>query len=231
MDIAQFNKELSYKVAKANGLEKIHKYQEAVDLWLDISDMTLKISKTPNLQFSYKSMLIDKTKQMIEHIKNLKQKLISQRRVEQRIVQKPIQQNIVSETDSEPIISETKVESAPSSISENLNDSEVNIPPDDIKENKVVKDSDIENLPIGFKEIEPTEDFKIITPHDKDYVSKLIIQDHSLDSSKQEKKDLPLPKKIEPDPPIDSSNIICFACGSEISSKSKKCPSCGTDLV
>jgi len=231
MDIAQFNKELSYKVAKANGLEKIHKYQEAVDLWLDISDMTLKISKTPNLQFSYKSMLIDKTKQMIEHIKNLKQKLISQRRVEQRIVQKPIQQNIVSETDSEPIISETKVESAPSSISENLNDSEVNIPPDDIKEIKVVKDSDIENLPIGFKEIEPTEDFKIITPHDKDYVSKLIIQDHSLDSSKQEKKDLPLPKKIEPDPPIDSSNIICFACGSEISSKSKKCPSCGTDLV
>ncbi len=231
MDIAQFNKELSYKVAKANGLEKIQKYQEAVDLWLDISDMTLKISKTPNLQFSYKSMLIDKTKQMIEHIKNLKQKLISQRRVEQRIVQKPIQQNIVSETDSEPIISETKVESAPSSISENLNDSEVNIPPDDIKEINVVKDSDIENLPIGFKEIEPTEDFKIITPHDKDYVSKLISQDHSLDSSKQEKKDLPLPKKIEPDPPIDSSNIICFACGSEISSKAKKCPSCGTDLV
>ena len=230
MDIAQFNKELSYKVAKANGLEKIHKYQEAVDLWLDISDMTLKISKIPNLQFSYKSMLIDKTKQMIEHIKNFKQKLISQRRVDQRIVQKPIQQNIVSETDSEPIISETKVESASGSISENLNDSEVNIPPDDIKEIKVVKDSDIENLPIGFKEIEPTEDFKIITPHDKDFVSKLINQDHSLDSSKQEKKDLPLPKKIEPDPPSDKSNIICFACGSVILADSKACPMCNTNL-
>ena len=229
MDIAKFNQELSYKIAKANGLEKIHKYQEAVDLWLDISDMTLRMSKTPNLSFPYKTMLIDKTKQMIEHIKNLKQKLISQRRVDQRIARKPIQQNIVSETETEPIISETKIESAPSPISENLNESEINIPPDDIEEIKVVKDSDIENLPIGFKEIEPTEDFKIITPHDKDFVSKLISQDHSLDSSKQEKKDVPLPKRIEPDPPTDSANIICFACGSEIP-KSKKCPSCGTDL-
>jgi len=230
MDIASFNKELSYKVAKANGLEKNNRIQEATDLWLEITEMTLNVSKTPNLNFSYKSMLIDKTKQMIEHIKALKQKLISQRRVAQRIVQKPIQQNIVSETDSEPTISETKVESASSSISENLNDSEVNIPPDDIKEIKVVKDSDVENLPIGFKEIEPTEDFKIITPHDKDFVSKLINQDHSLDSSKQEKKDLPLPKKIEPDPPSDKSKIICFACGSVILADSTVCPMCNTNL-
>ena len=230
MDIAKFNQELSYKVAKANGLEKIHKYQEAVDLWLDISEMTLRVSKTPNLQFSYKSMLIEKTKQMIEHIKNLKQKLVSQRRVVQRTEQKPIHQKIVSEIETEPTISETKIESALNSISKNANESEINIPQNDIKEVKVVQDSDIENLPIGFKEIETTEDFKIITPHDEDYVSKIISEDHSLGSSKQEKKDVSLPKRIEPDPPINSSNIICFACGSEISSKSKKCPTCGTDL-
>lgn len=230
MDIVKFNKELSYKVAKANGLEKINKIQEATDLWLEITEMTLKMSKTPNLEFHYKSMLIDKTKQMIEHIKNLKQKLISQRRVEQRIEQKHIHQNTVSEIETEPIISETRIESVPNSISENSNESEINIPQDDIKEVKVVKDGDIENLPIGFKEIETSEDFKIITPHDKDLISKLISQDHELGSSKQEKKDLPLPKRIEPDPPIDRSNIICFACGSEISSKSKKCPTCGTDL-
>ncbi len=230
MDIAKLNKELSYKINKANGLEKIHKYQEAVDLWLEISEMTLRVSKTPNLEFSYKSMLIDKTKQMIEHIKNLKQKLISQRRVEQRIEQKPIHQNTVSEIEPEPTISETKIESMPNSISEISNETEINISQDDFKEVKVVKDSDIENLPIGFKEIETTEDFKIITPHDKDYLSKRISQDHTLGSSKQEQKDVQLPKRIEPDPPSDRSNIICFACGSEISSKSRKCPICGTDL-
>ncbi|MBY9015968.1 MAG: hypothetical protein KGD68_09785 [Candidatus Lokiarchaeota archaeon] len=230
MDIAKFNKELSYKINKANGLEKIHKYQEAVDLWLEISEMTLRVSKTPNLEFSYKSMLIDKTKQMIEHIKSLKQLLISQRRVAQRIEQKPIDQNTTSEIETNPTISETKFKSTPNSISENSNESETAITQDDIKEVKVVQNSDIQNLPIGFKEIETTEEFEIITPHDKDYVKKIISQDHNIDIFKQEEKDLPLPKRIEPDPPSDRSNIICFACGSEISSKSSKCPTCGTDL-
>ncbi len=230
MDIAKFNQELSYKINKANGLEKNNKVQEAVDLWLEICDMTLRVSKTPNLEFSYKSMLIDKTKQMINHIKNLKQKLISQRRVAQHTEQKPIRQSIDSEIKTETTQSETILNPASNSVSENLNESEAIITPDDIEEVKVVENSDIKNLPIGFKEIETTEEFKIISPHDKDHIKKIQSQAHTLDISKQEKKDLPLPKRIEPDPPINESNIICFACGSEISSKSKKCPTCGTDM-
>ncbi len=230
MDIAKFNQELSYKINKANGLEKHNKVQEAVDLWLEICDMTLKVSKTPNLEFSYKSMLIDKTKQMISHIKNLKQKLISQRRVTPRLEQKPVRQSIDSEIKTEPSQSDTILKPASNSVSENLNKSETSITPDDIKEVKVVKNSDVKNLPIGFKEIETTEEFKIIAPHDKDHLKKIQEQDHSLNISKKEETDLPLPKRIEPDPPIDESNINCFACGSEISSKSKKCPTCGTEL-
>lgn len=230
MDIAKFNQELSYKINKANGLEKHNKVQEAVDLWLEICDMTLRVSKTPNLEFSYKSMLIDKTKQMINHIKNLKQKLISQRRVVQRTEQEFIHQSTDSEMKPEPTQNEVILKPASNSVSENSNESETFITQNDTKEVKVVETSDIENLPIGFKEIETTEDFKIITPHDKDHIEKIQKEDHSLDFSKQEKNDLPLPKRIEPDPPIKKSNIICFACGSEISSKSKKCPTCGTDL-
>ncbi len=230
MDIAKFNQELSYKINKANGLEKHNKVQEAVDLWLEICDMTLRVSKTPNLEFSYKSMLIDKTKQMINHIKNLKQKLISQRRVAQHTEQKPIRQSIDSEIKTETTQSETILNPASNSVSENLNESEAIITPDDIEEVKVVENSDIKNLPIGFTEIETTEEFEIITPHDKDHIKKIQNQAHSLDISKQEKKDVQLPKRIEPDPPIDESNIICFACGSEISSKSKKCRTCGTDM-
>ena len=230
MDIAKFNQELSYKINKANGLEKHSKVQEAVDLWLEICDMTLRVSKTPNLEFSYKSMLIDKTKQMINHIKNLKQKLISQKRVAQRTEQKLIRQSVDSEIKTEQTQNEITVKSVSNSISENSNESETFITQEDIKEVKTVKNSDIENLPIGFTEIETTEEFKIISPHDKDHIKKIQSQDHSLDFSKREKKDLPLPKRIEPDPPINVSNIICFACGSEISSKSSKCPTCGTDL-
>ena len=230
MDIAKFNQELSYKINKANGLEKHNKVQEAVDLWLEICDMTLKVSKTPNLEFSYKSMLIDKTKQMINHIKNLKQKLISQRRVTQRAEQKPVHQSVDSEIKTEPTQSEIILKPTSTSASEKSNASETFSMQDDIKEVKVVENSDIINLPIGFEEIETTEEFKIITPHDKDHLKKIQEQDHSLDFSKKKENDLPLPKRIEPDPPIDESRIICFACGSEVSSKSLKCPTCGTEL-
>ena len=230
MDIAKLNQELSYKITKANGLEKHKKIQEAVDLWLEICDMTLRVSKTPNLEFSYKSMLIDKTKQIIAHIKNLKQQIISQRKVAQQIEQTPIHQRIVSEIKTEPTQSETKLTSVPNSISEDSSESETTITPDDIKEVKVLENSDIKNLPIGFTEIETTEEFKIITPHVKDYAKKIQEQDHTLDLSKKEENDLPNPEGIEPDPPVDTSNIICFACGSEVSSKSKKCPTCGTEL-
>ncbi|GAG63255.1 unnamed protein product, partial [marine sediment metagenome] len=158
MDIAKFNQELSYKINKANGLEKHNKVQESVDLWLEICDMTLRVSKTPNLEFSYKSMLIDKTKQMINHIKNLKQKLISQRRDAQHTEQKPIRQSIDSEITTEPTQNETILKHMSNSISENSNESEVIITPDDIEEVKVVENSDIKNLPIGFTEIETTEE-------------------------------------------------------------------------
>ena len=85
MDITKFNKELSYKVAKANGLEKNHKLQEAIDIWLEISDMAIQFSKRPNLEFSYKSMLIEKTKQIIAHIKELKAEIIDHKNIIQLV--------------------------------------------------------------------------------------------------------------------------------------------------
>ncbi len=230
MDIAKFNQELSYKVSKANGLEKHKKYQEAIDLWLDISEMALNVSKTPNIEFYSKSMLIEKTKQIIKHIKDLKSKLYGQKGREQISRQDIIPQSKLSEIKPGEELINDEIEPAPPETHESSTFSDDIKTPNEINPAKIIENSDIENLPIGFKEIETTEDFKIITPHDKDHVSKLISQDHSLGSSKQEKKDVPLPKRIEPDPPVDRSNIICFACGSEISSKSKKCPTCGTDL-
>jgi len=72
MDISKFNKELGYRVAKAQGFEKNNKIQEAIEEWLGISDLVLNVTKTPNLNFSYKSMLIEKMKQIMEHVKMLK---------------------------------------------------------------------------------------------------------------------------------------------------------------
>ena len=72
MDISKFNQELAYKVAKANGLEKNNRVKEAIKVWIEITEMVLKMSKLPKLEFSFRSMLIERTEQIIKHIKDLK---------------------------------------------------------------------------------------------------------------------------------------------------------------
>jgi len=220
MDIAQFNKELSYKVAKANGLEKHNNLKEAIRIWVDISEMALKMSKTPNLDFSYKSMLMEKTEQIIAHIKDLKLRISGRKEKESMI-----QEATVSKSDYLDVEEEmTKVEStlkkvAPSKVS-NKND-----------EVSIIKNNDIKNLPIGFKEVKASQDFKIITPHDEDYVNKMLKKEVNMDIFSPNKAKDQSSSRIEFEHPLDKDKIICFACGTEIPSKSRKCPNCGTELV
>ena len=224
MDIAKFNQELSYKVAKANGLEKHKRYQEAIDLWLDISQMALNASKAPKIEVYYKSMLIEKTKQIINHIKDLKSKLYGQRDREQIVRQdivppvKPPDVVIKEEIDEEEITSsELPASNEPEASG-------------DVAEVKIIENSDIENLPIGFKEIETSENFKIITPHDEDYVKKMLSQDHDMSVFTHNDKEVKVSDRPRPDPPSDKTKVICFACGSEVPASSKACPTCGTNL-
>jgi hypothetical protein len=223
MDIAKFNQELSYKVAKANGLEKNKKLQEAIDLWLDISEMALNASKAPKIEVYYKSMLIEKTKQIINHIKDLKSKLYEQKGIAQ-----PLREELLAPSRTSEVRPKEEIfEDEPSDSSTFSNDIKT---PRDISDPKIVESNDIENLPIGFKEIEAPEDFKIITPHDQDYVKKMISQDHDMSVFTRDDKEVKAPIRSEPDPPSDKTKVICFACGSEIPANSKVCPTCGTNL-
>lgn len=219
MDVAKFNQELSYKVAKANGLEKHKRFQEAIDLWLDISEMALNASKTPNIEVYYKSMLLEKTKQIINHIKDLKSKVYGRKEKEQISRQELIPHSKFSEEQPKVEMNEDKIED-----SDNIETSE------DIKDVKIIENSEIKNLPIGFKEIEPSKDFSIITPHDKDYVKKMLSQDHDTSVFTHDNKEVKAPSQQEPYPPSDKTKIICFACGSEIPANSEVCPTCGSNL-
>ncbi|NVM18502.1 MAG: zinc ribbon domain-containing protein [Candidatus Lokiarchaeota archaeon] len=214
MDIAKFNQELSYKVAKANGLEKHKRFQEAIDLWLDISEMALNASKTPNIEVYYKSMIIEKTKQIINHIKDLKSKLYDQKGSEQISRQEVIPPPRISH--SEPS-EDPKLSSDIEALS-------------DIDKAKIIENSEIKNLPIGFKEIEAPEDFKIITPHDQNYVKKILNQDHDMSIFTNDNKEVKDQSQTPPDQPLDKTKNICFACGSEIPANSEVCSSCGTNL-
>ena len=218
MDITNFNKEHSYKVAKANGLEKNHKLQEAIDIWLEISDMAIQFSKRQNLEFSYKSMLIEKTQQIIAHIKELKAEIIDHRT-------KITELSGINPPQSIPEPRPIPIE--PSKPPEEKED--VHIQDEKEPHLEIIENSDLKNLPIGFKEIKAKEDFKIITPHDKEYIKDLIKKEPDLAKKKEKKKSKQ--DRIKLDRPKDKNSEFCFACGTQVPAKTKKCPTCGTNLV
>lgn len=220
MDIAQFNKELSYKVAKANGLEKHNNLKEAIRIWVDISEMALKMSKTPNLDFSYKSMLMEKTEQIINHIKDLKLRLSGRKELEPVIKESTVSKRDYLDAEEEMTKDESSTkDTTPSKVSNKADKA------------PIIEDSDIKNLPIGFKEVKASQDFKIITPHNEDYVNEMLKKEVNMDIFSSNKAKDQSSSRIEFEQPHDKGKMICFACGTEIPSNSRKCPNCGTKLV
>ena len=230
MDITKFNKNLAEKVAKANAFEKNNRIQDAIDSWVEISEMALNASKTPNLDFSYRSMIIKKAQQIIEHIKDLKTKIQREIEPSSLLDEGAFDEKPFLETDSsETIIYEEIEQKSPkaTSTSKEINNEEILKKDNEIK---IVKNSEFENIPKGFKEIETSEDFKIITPHDKDYVEKILKQDIDMSIFKHDKQNSQSQQRIELKQPKDDKDIICFACGTISPSNTKICPSCGTEL-
>ena len=207
MDIAKFNKELSYRVAKATGLENNNKIIDAIDEWVKISEMVIRVSKSPKLEFSYKSMLIDKTKQIIEHIKSLKLQLVKERKI--AAIEK------TTEIREKAEIYDENVETEVSKIDPNIN-------------NDIIEDSEFRNLPKGFKEIKATKDFEIVTPHDKNHIEKVKREGMSIDEKKNSRINQMPEIKLNQD--LKSNKVICFACGAELPINTKVCPDCGTTL-
>ncbi|MHA1804602.1 MAG: hypothetical protein ACTSU4_08715, partial [Promethearchaeota archaeon] len=74
MDVARFNKILKDKIATAKRLENHGELQDAIKRWLEISELALQASKRSDIEFKFKAMLIKKTEQIIDHVKDLKLK-------------------------------------------------------------------------------------------------------------------------------------------------------------
>lgn len=225
MDISKFNQELAYKVAKANGLEKHQRVKEAIKVWIEISEMVLTISKLPKLDFSFRSMLIEKAEQIINHIKDLKKiSSISLKMQTQESVVSPESKRIGDKTETLSKETEFKSKSFPS-IQEQRHPE---IPEAEKKPSKIIESDDIKNLPKGFKEIETSDDFTIVTPHDKEYVEKILNQDIDMNVFKHPESNAGSDNKEITSK--DGNKLICFACGTELPPGTKKCPNCGIKL-
>jgi len=228
MDITQFNKELASRIAAAKRYEKSGDIRLAIKIWLEISEMTLSLSKNPKLEASFRNMLMNRTKGIFEHVRILKADQLEEELFFDN--SEPLPEVPETEPSSEIFQSE----------SEDHDIADVDQPKSSrstsVSSRKIVEDSDLKNIPKGFKEIETSEDFEIITPHDKDFVTKQIDKALNSDfykknvqgdseggSTEQERGDFEQPK--------DGKTKICFACGyDKLSAKDKVCKNCGTNL-
>jgi rubrerythrin len=175
-------------------------------------------------------MIIKKAQQIIEHIKELKTKIQQRFEPSSLLDDGAFDEEPFHEIDSsETIISEETEQKSPkaTNTSKEINNKETLKKDNEIK---IIENSEFENIPKGFKEIETSEDFKIITPHDKDYVEKIIKQDIDMSIFKHDKQNSQSQQRIELEQPKDDKKIVCFACGTISPSNTKICPSCGTEL-
>ena len=220
MDITKFNKELKAKVTLAKSLENRNEIDLAIKLWLEISEMALKYSKSRGIDTTYKNMLIIRIKGIFEHVKKLKAGQVEKILFEEEAY---IPEEDFEEEQTAEIIKEEHV------VPEK--EEKKGIKPSELiqkKETKIVEESNFKDIPKGFKEILTSTDFKIVTPHDEDYVKKHLSQETN---PSQQQKSLPEVERLEFEQPEDSENLICFACGYDKNMKdAKTCKSCGTAL-
>jgi hypothetical protein len=225
MDITKFNQELGRKISKAQAHEKKNDIEKAIDAWLEVSDYALRASKDPKIEFSFKSMLIERIQQIIDHVKQLKGMTEPQKQVLSMKENKFIDDLLEN---GEKLSTENST----------LKQPEVQEPSNNEEKSVVIKEeSEFKNIPDGFKEIEPSKEFKIITPHKEDFLKEL--QNHDVDTSifkqsvelKSKEDDSSTKKNQITKRKSEGSTIYCFACGNELTSDMKQCPNCGTKVV
>jgi hypothetical protein len=233
MDIAKFNRLLGAKIAKAKAFERNNDKESAIELWIEISDLVLKASKQPSIDFSYKNMLISKTEQIITHIKNLKTQGIDKTFKEERISQEFITE------ENEPVSGDLKVDEQEEVHEQEKVDEEKEIEewsPDVPKQNvpntttkEIIEDTDVSILHDGIKEIEAPKEFKIITPHDPDYIEKM--KNLSKEENFMFNKAQTLEASEESNDVSVGKGMICFTCGKILPIGSKVCTECGAKLI
>ncbi|KKL65290.1 hypothetical protein LCGC14_2156460 [marine sediment metagenome] len=228
MNISQFNKELGIKISRAKVLEKNNDLRAAIGIWLEISEMTLNFSKSRNLEVSFRNMIINRTKGIFQHIKNLKAGQFKEESFREHVKT----QEKIPQVESPPVVDSNLNNTMPEIEEQESNHVELAI-----SNNKIIEESDFKNIPKGFKEIITSETFKIITPHDENYVKKHLSQDKNTQIFKDKKDGVPEehPKskeeRFEFEQTKDSKTLICFACGYDNNSKEDKiCKNCGTTL-
>lgn len=223
MDIAKFNKELGTKIAMVKSFEKHDNIEVAIKLWIEISELTINASKDPTIETPFRHMLITRTEQIFEHIRSLKTPKEVQF-IEEEII--PTEEDIQIQEATEDT----------NEITPKSDVSQTDLPSPDKNGTSFLKDDDwfekvdiysSDNKQEGFEEITAPKDYKILTPHDPDYVDKMRKISEEVDMRVLKK---PEEKPADQDKNNKAEKVICFACGALLPPNTKVCKDCGTKL-
>ena len=228
MDITQFNKELGKKISIAKSYEIKGDIKAAIQQWVEISEMALNFSKSSKLDVAFKNMIINRTKGIFAHIKNLKASQFKEEIYIEDLktpIEVPKEEISSQRIQNENYLDQEEEVNDTSAVNSTIN-----------SKHTVVEDSKFQDLPKGFKEIKTSEDFKIITPHDEDFVEKQrakaseseMVKPKNQQISEEETKQV---IRLDFEQPKNGKDLICFACGYDKNTLNDKvCKNCGTDL-
>lgn len=226
MDITQFNKELGKKIAIAKTYEIKGDIQAAIQQWVEIAEIALNFSKSPKIDPIFKNMIIRRTKGILAHIKNLKESQIK----EEIYIENSQAPQEISDTEVLPEIAQTE---EPHLHEEKIDEISA-IKSTNKSQLSIIEDSELKNLPKGFKEIETSDEFTIITPHDEDFVKKqhAKVSENVKPVKQKASEEDPKPvTRVDFEQPKNGNNLICFACGYDKNAiKDKVCKNCGIEL-
>lgn len=258
MNVSKFNDLLKKKIRAAKNYEELNDREKAIETWIKVSELTLKQSKNPNIDHSYRNYLIQKTRQIIDYIKRLK----TRSRIEgsetrgakelKRVQREQTTSKIREKNESAYKQQRSKQKKGSAEKRKSL-PSEVN---DDSKENsndgrfkdeekkghsQAINDleSEFRNMPSGFQKINPSQDFSVSdikTPLDEDKIREKQNQDvdmsifqHNKEKKKDEKHKKQKSEVFKSDRQDEPlEGSICFACGTKLKEGQNVCPNCGT---
>ncbi|MBY9007338.1 MAG: hypothetical protein KGD63_11335 [Candidatus Lokiarchaeota archaeon] len=235
MDISKFNKLLTLLIQKAERAENNNSLEEAIDSWIEVTELTIKTAKNPKLDFTFRNMLYTRTEGIINHIKELKIRL-KQPKPRFKPKSKPIiiespkieKKNSIKQNSSNDSISKLEPSKKEMDFEDEMSQYRENKFKAIQKDFEIIKNSDFKDLPKGVKEIKPEKEYKIFTPHDPEYVQNRINQE--IDMSVLKPNIEANNNRIELDKKSENGNTICFACGEQNRPNARKCKACGVEL-
>jgi hypothetical protein len=224
--IATFNERLKKMVDKAKNFEKSKNFERSIKSWIEISEFCINFIKTPNLDISFKNMILQKTRNIINHIKSLKINLKQEKQDiwdrEKQEIYKLMQDIPETPTDSPEIIDT-------SANNESIDEDTIS------SDQKVKKIHDFKNIPKGFEEIKPPDyNFETIISRDDLKPKSNLKKSKNFQSNKLNSKSLKganLKKtEIKKEIKTKKTTRACPYCGGRIEINEKICSQCGAPL-